>query len=75
MPSLINGFRNLIEKSVFGVCQEIGERLGIQASRIRLYFIYTSCLTMGSPLVIYLIVMFWMNVRKYVRNTGKLLWD
>jgi hypothetical protein len=30
---------------------------------------------MGSPLVIYLIIAFWMNVKKYFRNPGKLLWD
>ena len=72
---MIDYFRHIIEKSAFGVCQAIGDYLGIQASRIRLYFIYTSFITMGSPLVIYLIVAFWMNVRKYLQNRAKLLWD
>jgi len=72
---MIEYLRAVIEKSAFGVCQAIGDRLGIQASKIRLYFIYTSFITMGSPLVIYLIIAFWMNVRKYFRNPGKLLWD
>ncbi|HLF63925.1 MAG TPA: PspC domain-containing protein [Saprospiraceae bacterium] len=73
--NMIEYLRAVIEKSAFGVCQAIGDRLGIQASKIRLYFIYTSFITMGSPLVIYLIIAFWMNVRKYFRNPGKLLWD
>jgi phage shock protein PspC (stress-responsive transcriptional regulator) len=72
---VIDTFRNLVEKSAFGVCQAIGEAFGIQVSRIRLYFIYTSFITMGSPLVIYLIIAFWMNLRKYFRSAGKLLWD
>jgi phage shock protein PspC (stress-responsive transcriptional regulator) len=72
---MIEYFRNIIEKSAFGVCQAIGDYLGIQASKIRLYFIYTSFITMGSPLVIYLILAFWMNVRKYLQNKARLLWD
>ena len=72
---MIEYFRNIIEKSAFGVCQAIGDYLGIQASKIRLYFIYTSFITMGSPLVIYLIIAFWMNVRKYLQSKAKLLWD
>lgn len=73
--NVIEYFRNTVEKSAFGVCQAIGERLGIQASKIRLYFIYTSFITMGSPLVIYLVIAFWMNVKRYFRHPGKLLWD
>ena len=72
---VIEYFRNLVEKSAFGVCQGIGEFFGIQVSKIRLYFIYTSFITMGSPLVIYLILAFWMNIRKYFSRPEKLLWD
>ncbi|ANI87930.1 PspC family transcriptional regulator [Arachidicoccus ginsenosidimutans] len=58
--------KSFIEWRVFGVCNAIGERLGIASSRIRLWFIYISFLTVGSPLIIYMILAFWMNIKKYV---------
>ena len=59
--------RHFVEWHVFGVCAAIGERMGIATSIIRKYFIYISFLTMGSPVVIYLFMAFWMNVKRYVR--------
>ncbi|MFA6262441.1 MAG: PspC domain-containing protein [Bacteroidia bacterium] len=55
------------EKHAFGVCTYLGEQFGIASSRIRLYFIYTSFITMGSPVIIYLILAFWINLKKYMR--------
>ena len=48
--------RFFVEKQAFGVCTRLGEKMSISASSIRLYFIYTSFLTLGSPVVIYLIM-------------------
>ena len=58
--------KNFIEWNAFGVCTAIGDRLGIATSKIRQYFIYTSILTMGSPVIIYLVLAFWRNMRKYI---------
>lgn len=57
-----------VEKYAFGVCSYLGDRFGIATSRIRLYFIYTSFITMGSPVIIYLVIAFWLNVKKYIRK-------
>ncbi len=57
-----------VEKYAFGVCSYLGDRLGIATSRIRLYFIYTSFITMGSPVIIYLVIAFWLNLKKYIRQ-------
>ncbi len=65
---LLDSNRHFLEKSAFGVCQRIGELLKINPARIRLYFIYLSFITFGSPLVIYLIMAFWMNIRKYISS-------
>lgn len=73
--NLIEYCRNTVEMSAFGVCQAIGDRFGIQASRIRLYFIYTSFITVGSPFIIYLVLAFWMNVKKYLRKPHRFVWD
>ncbi len=58
--------KDFIEWKAFGVCTEIGERMGVATSRIRLWFIYISFLTLGSPLIVYMVLAFWMNVKSYV---------
>lgn len=58
--------KDFIEWKAFGVCSALGEALGIASSRIRLWFIYVSFLTLGSPIVIYMILAFWMNLKKYM---------
>jgi len=64
-----------MERSAFGVCSYLGYRMGIASSRVRLYFIYVSCLTMGSPVLLYLIAAFWLNIRQYIRNRRNLMWQ
>lgn len=59
--------QSFIEKKAFGVCSYIGEKLGIAEDAVRMYFIYASFLTFGSPILIYLALAFWVNVRKYLR--------
>lgn len=67
----MNKLRQFIEWQAFGVCSAIGEKLGIATSRIRMWFIYISFLTMGSPLIIYMIMAFWMNMKKYILNARR----
>ncbi len=56
----------LLERSLFGVCAALAEKMGIPVSRVRLYFIYASCATLGSPILIYLIGAFWMRAKKFL---------
>jgi phage shock protein PspC (stress-responsive transcriptional regulator) len=63
----MNKIKGFVEWHIFGVCTAIGEKMGIATGIIRKYFIYISFMTIGSPLIIYLFVAFWMNVKKYVR--------
>ena len=58
--------RDYIEFNVFGVCTLLGEKFGIASSRIRLWFIYISFLTFGSPVIIYMILAFWINMKEYI---------
>jgi len=67
----MNKLRQFIEWKAFGVCSAIGEKLGIATSRIRMWFIYISFLTMGSPLIVYMIMAFWMNIKKYILSARR----
>lgn len=64
-----------LEQQAFGVCTRLGEKLGISTSSVRIYFIYFSFLTFGSPILMYLILAFWMNVRRYLRWTQSSIRD
>ncbi len=57
-----------IEKQVFGVCTKLGYKLGVPTSSIRLFFIYASFLTFGSPILIYLALAFVMDFRQHLRR-------
>lgn len=64
-----------IETQAFGVCAMLGEKLGIASSSIRLSFIYLSFLTIGSPVIIYLMLAFWLNMQKSLRRERNTVWD
>lgn len=64
-----------VEKNAFGVCSYLGDRFGISSGKIRLYFIYTSFITMGSPVIVYLIMAFWINIKKYTKPKRNTLWE
>lgn len=65
----------LMEQRLYGVCSYLGDKIGISAERIRLYFIYASCFTLGSPFLFYLFVAFWMNIRSYMKERRNSVWD
>jgi len=67
----MNRVKQFIEWHVFGVCTAIGEKMGIATSTIRKYFIYISFLTIGSPVIIYLFIAFWLNVKSYIFNARR----
>jgi phage shock protein PspC (stress-responsive transcriptional regulator) len=58
--------RRFVEMNVFGVCSYLGEKFNIASGKIRLYFIYASFLTFGSPVILYFVTAFWMNIKRYI---------
>ncbi len=65
----------IVEQNAYGVCERLGEKLQIPAKDIHLFFVYTSCLTIGSPVVIYMILAFWMKMRHIIRTQRTAVWD
>jgi phage shock protein PspC (stress-responsive transcriptional regulator) len=74
MKRIIDRIQVFFEKGAFGVCTALGEKMGIATSSIRLFFIYSSFLTFGSPIIIYLSLAFIMNIRSHLRKRST-IWD
>jgi phage shock protein PspC (stress-responsive transcriptional regulator) len=74
MSQLMDKIQHFFEGYAFGVCTRLGEKLGMATSSIRLFFIYASFLTFGSPLLVYLAMAFVMNMRKHLRKRSP-IWD
>ena len=63
---MINFFRNFFEKQIFGVSSWWGNRIGIKASFIRLFFIYAA-FTNALTILIYLVMIFILKLRRYFK--------
>ena len=76
MINVVENIKTWFERQAFGVCEWWGEWLQIKSANIRLFFIYTSFLTVGSPIILYLIMAFWMRLGKMIskRRRGS-VWD
>jgi phage shock protein C len=64
---MINRISNWFEQQAYGVCSSIGTKLGIRVNTIRMYFIYLSFFTVGSPVIIYFILAFLKENKNYFR--------
>lgn len=71
----MQNLKDLLEYSAFGVCNFLGNKMGIASARVRLYFIYLSFAALGSPIIVYLFMAFWLNIRKYIRTKRRLIWE
>jgi phage shock protein PspC (stress-responsive transcriptional regulator) len=68
MNDLAGRIQHFFEEYAFGVCTRLGEKLGVATNSIRMFFIYASFITFGSPVIIYLALAFVMNMRKHIRK-------
>jgi phage shock protein PspC (stress-responsive transcriptional regulator) len=74
MSAAVKRLQYFFEENAFGVCTRLGEKLGVATSSIRLFFIYASFLTIGSPVIVYLGLAFIMNMRRHMRRRST-IWD
>lgn len=59
------------EMRSFGVSRWWAQKLGIDSSRVRLGFIYSSFIALGSPLLIYLIMAWILENKHYFKLQRK----
>lgn len=71
----MDNLRKLFETHGFEVCQRMGDRLGIKASRIRLFFIYSSFMALGSPLIAYFALAFMLQIKDYINSRRTSVFD
>ena len=63
------------ERYSFGVCTYLGEKFNISINKIRLFFIYSSFLAVGFPLIVYVFAGIVLDIRNYVRRVHTRLID
>jgi phage shock protein PspC (stress-responsive transcriptional regulator) len=71
----MESLKDLMERSAFGVCSYFGKKIGISTARVRMYFIYLSFVAFGSPIILYLFVAFWLNIKLYIKKSRSWLWE
>ena len=72
----MNRLRYFVENQIFGVCARMGEKLNFPASSIRRYFIYATFMTFGSPIILYLVLAFWMEMRQnWRKHNTPTIWE
>jgi len=72
---MVNKIRTYFESNLFGVCSYLGEKLDMPSSKIRLFFIYASFLTAGSPVIVYMTMAFVIRLKDYVKGKRSPIWD
>ncbi len=75
MSNIVLQIKHEFERQGFEVCSHLGERMGIPAYRVRLFFVYTSFLALGSPLIVYMAMAFLIKIKDYVYERKTSVWD
>jgi len=74
MQKLVNKIKVFFENQAFGVCDYLSEKFDLPTARVRNVFIYVSLLSLGSPIVFYMITAFWLNLKSYFKRKS-IIWD
>ncbi|MCF8428628.1 MAG: PspC family transcriptional regulator [Bacteroidia bacterium] len=76
---MVDKIKYWFEQRAFGVCEWWGKKLGINTTNIRMYFIYLSFFTFGSPIIIYFMMAFILENKDYFKPSKyrrrKSVWD
>jgi len=62
------------EKQSFGVTY-IAARFNMSISKIRLFFIYSSFLAVGFPIIFYVMAALILDIRHYIKRIRQRVWD
>lgn len=74
MQKLVDRIKDFFEIQAFGVCDYLSEKFNLPTARVRNVFIYVSLLSLGSPIIFYMITAFWLNLKSYFKRKS-VIWD
>ncbi|MBU0697428.1 MAG: PspC domain-containing protein [Bacteroidetes bacterium] len=72
---MLQNIITFFERYSFGVCTYLGEKFKISQSKIRLFFIYSSFLAVGFPLIFYFFAAIVLDIRNFVKRKRMQYWD
>lgn len=65
---MIERIRSFGEAQAYGVCTWFGEKLNVKTESVQRSFIYVSCLTFGSPIIVYLFMAFILEHKEQIKR-------
>ncbi|MBA4303364.1 MAG: PspC family transcriptional regulator [Sphingobacteriaceae bacterium] len=74
MQKLVDNIKVFFEDRAFGVCEYLSEKFDLPTAKVRNVFIYVSLISLGSPVLFYMLTAFWLNVKSHFRSKG-IIWD
>lgn len=70
----ISAIKDYFESKAYGVCTYLAEKFNWSIPKLRNSFIYISFLSLGSPLIVYFLLAFWLDIRSYLKRKS-IIWD
>lgn len=71
----IDALRHFFEKHGFAVSSRFADKLGIDVSNVRIFFIYISFITLGFSFGIYLTLAFLLRLKDMIYTKRKSVFD
>jgi phage shock protein PspC (stress-responsive transcriptional regulator) len=75
MRDKLQSIITFFERYSFGVCTYLGEKFNVSITKIRLFFIYSSFLAVGFPLIVYIFAGIVLDIRNYVKRVHTRVMD
>ena len=75
MVKMVTQLRNFFERHGFYVSSRLGDKLGMRARSVRLFFIYLSFATFGAGFAFYLILAFLLRFKDMVYTKRTSVFD
>jgi phage shock protein PspC (stress-responsive transcriptional regulator) len=72
---IVNRIKEYFELQAYGVCEWWATKFNVNTNSVRVYFIYISFLTLGSPLLIYLVMAFILKNKNWFKPKRATIWE
>ncbi|MFN3640585.1 MAG: PspC domain-containing protein [Flavobacterium sp.] len=72
---MVTRIRHFFEKYGFQVSSRVADTMGMRASNVRLFFIYSSFFTVGLGFVVYLTLAFWLKLKDMLYTKRSSVFD